>query len=439
MAPAFLEEVAPTEDGYLYLKSYPSQKKSPLVLPNSLALWKMLHAPVENVCRHPGAPNNEAPDPFELQALHKTRGLMEAIKRSLDEMEQMKDGKDDKSMRFSVNRLKKQQTARLSQASPEASQIVEEQAYLDATLRTIRTLNSIRALSPLLIRMFHHEERKNSELEMTVTRNEEAQVTETVTLEALKKKGGRKGKALVWLIGDYVYDTTSAHHLNQLNNGLCRILECFLPDKRQNSKLTDLKDLGDKFWLSFMPEFVENQKARKHVLPPSRLFARLSLEQQQVVHDIAKSCDERYLHAFHHENEETQQTRILYQAAVDKLINNLRIVLQKHRRFRDSDVRVYGSCLSNLALGKSSDVDISFHLPPFAHLKYLFETGQVDARQYERDMKSFVFSSHGILSSQRARSNGFVMYECITRARVPVIKGTYLYAGNPFSVDGSLE
>jgi len=440
MTLVFLEEVEATEDGFLYIKSYPTQKRQPPMLPNSQTLWDMLHAPVKSTCDHPGAAMKDAPDPpFEVQELQRTRGLMEAIKRSLAEMEQMKDGKHDKSLRLSVNRLKKQQTARLNQASPEASQIVEEQAYLDATLRTIRTLNSIRAIFPLLIRMFHHEDRKNAELEIHV-RNSQGEVTDTATLEKLedskkKKKSGRKRNLLIWLLGDYVYDTANANQFTFLNESFWRILECILPDERRIFKLVDMKDVSDSFWMTLMPEFVENQNARRHVPSPCSLFDSLPVPQQAQVLATAKTCDEKYLHVFHHENESAQQTRKLYQAAVDKLINNLRIVLQK--RYRGSEVRVYGSCLSNLALGKTSDVDISFHLPAFARLKHLFDMGQVEAKKYERDMRTFVYQTNNLLANQS--SSGFRMKECITRARVPVIKGTYLYADNPFSPDGSLE
>ena len=161
----------------------------------------------------------------------------------------------------------------------------------------------------------------------------------------------------------------------------------------------------------------------------------MPLEKQEQARAIAEACDDKYLNVFHHENAETQEARSLYQTAVDKLINNLRMVIQQ--RFRGSEVRVYGSCLSNLALGKSSDVDISLHLPAFAKLKHLFETGEIEANKYQQDVKTYVFRIRNLLSNNS--SNGFRITECVTRARVPVIKGKYVYANNPYSLDGSLE
>ena len=430
---SFLENVRSTEDGYLWMQSNPEQKKYPPLLPNSQKLWSKLHAPVESQCQNPAAKN--IPDPFDVHELVRTKGLMEAVRLSIAEIEQMKDGKADKSMRLSVNRLKKQQTLRLNQASGGQNEKVEEQAYLAATLRTIKTLNSIRAIFPLLIRMFHHDQKNNHELEMNI-RNKEGEMNgHVLTLKELSGNAkNKRGQKLVWLLGDYVYDTAKTGQFFTLHEGLWRILQCVISDDHI-LRLSDLKDASDSFWATVLPKFIVDQNALRCAPSPNSLFANLSSEQQAQVCDIAKTCDERYLHVFHHTNENARQARVLYQAAVDKLINNLRIVLQQ--RYRGSEVRVYGSCLSNLSLGKSSDVDISLHLPAFARLKHLFETGQIAADMYEREVKIHVYRTNALLVNHV--SSGFRMQECVTRARVPVIKGMYLYAGNPYSPDGALE
>ena len=114
---------------------------------------------------------------------------MQAIRLTLSDIEHMKDGKNDKSMRLSVNRLKKQQTARLKQASPEALHIVQEQAYLDATIKSIKTLNSIRALFPLSDSNVSSRRREKSRAGTDCERNEQGEVTETTTLEKLNQAG----------------------------------------------------------------------------------------------------------------------------------------------------------------------------------------------------------------------------------------------------------
>ena len=433
--PLFLDSVQATEDGYLWIKSQTSQEAHPPLLPRAETLWNQLHAPLNQ--EYPTRQQNVAP--FQLVELQRTRGLMESIRLTLLDIQHMKDSKNDKSMRLSVNRLKKQQTARLNQASPEALHIVEEQAYLDATVRSVKTLNSIRALFPLLIAMFHREETRNQELELTVKRNELGAVVETTTLEKLnqaekKQKKVRSSQKLVWLIGDYVYDTCRAGHFKALHENLCRIFATLFPDKQLKQ---DTKDMSNIFWNRLLYDFVQDQTVRRQVPTPNKLFASLSLEKQVQAREIAEACDDKYLNVFHHENVESQETRSLYQASVDKLINNLRMVIQK--RFRGCEVRVYGSCLSNLALGKSSDVDVSLHLPAFVQLKHLFETGEIEAKKYEKDVQTYVYRISNLLSHESQSSNGFRITECVTRARVPVIKGKYVYANNPYSLDGSLE
>lgn len=234
-----------------------------------------------------------------------------------------------------------------------------------------------------------------------------------------------------------MYDTSRAGQFRAFNESLWRILECILPDERQISQLKEMKDVGETFWKRLLPDFIQDQTVRRQVPSPKKLFASLPLEQQEEAVAIAKACDEKYLNVFHHENEDTQEARVLYQASVDKLINNLRMAIQK--RFRDAELRVYGSCLSNLALGKSSDVDLSLHLPAFARLKHLFEIGEIEAKKFEYDTKSYVYRISDTLASKSKSSNGFQITDCVTRARVPVIKGKYLYANNPYSLDGTLE
>ena len=97
---------------------------------------------------------------------------------------------------------------------------------------------------------------------------------------------------------------------------------------------------------------------------------------------------------------------------------------------------IYGSCLSNLALGKASDVDMSLWIPAAENLKNDFENGSIDARQYDQSMKKLVYQVFRKLSKLKAE---FRAMTPITKARIPVISGTYNYAGNPYTEDGSIE
>jgi DNA polymerase sigma len=107
------------------------------------------------------------------------------------------------------------------------------------------------------------------------------------------------------------------------------------------------------------------------------------------------------------------------------------------RRFPDSSLEVYGSCLSGLSLGKSSDVDISLQLRHIAEAEQELADGNMSADKYEKLLRKACYMIHGILKNKDKQ--GFVKLECITRARVPVVKGVFKHAGNPYSTDGSIQ
>ena len=425
MIPDFLEDLCVTKDGYLWMQSQPEQERHLPILPAPKLLWKLLNPH----CMTFQGDLHGAPPPSAVEDLCRSPTLRETVERCLKEIEQMKVNKEDKSLRLSVNRLKKQQTNRLSRQD-----VNEEQAHADATLRTVRTLNSMRALFPVLVKMIRHEHMHNDKLEIKV-RDDEQGVVEVVTLETLankkkKRRARRDAEKLVWLLGDYVYDTTTKLHIASITERMWHVLQCFLPES-QIFNLMDSKTSSDS-WETVLPQILREQRMRRITPMPNSLFLA---ERKEHVQSIAETCDETYLHIFHHENAEAQHARGLYQQAVSRLVDTLRSVLQ--RRYKGAEILVYGSCLSNLSLGKSSDVDISLHLPAAAHLKEKFASGKTEAHQYEREMKTHVYKINSLLANHY--QIGFQMQECVTRARVPVIKGTYLFAGNPYSPDGSIE
>ena len=97
---------------------------------------------------------------------------------------------------------------------------------------------------------------------------------------------------------------------------------------------------------------------------------------------------------------------------------------------------IYGSCLSNLSLGKGSDVDMSLWIPAADRLKRGFHDGSIEARQYEQCIKKLVYQVFRKLNNLKTEFRCLIP---ITKARIPVVTGTYIYAGNPFTEDGSIE
>ena len=97
---------------------------------------------------------------------------------------------------------------------------------------------------------------------------------------------------------------------------------------------------------------------------------------------------------------------------------------------------IYGSCLSNLSLGKGSDVDMSLWIPEADVLKRGFHDGSLEAWRYESGMTKLVYQVFRKLNNLRSEFRGMTP---ITKARTPVITGTYSYAGNLFTEDGSIK
>ncbi len=79
---------------------------------------------------------------------------------------------------------------------------------------------------------------------------------------------------------------------------------------------------------------------------------------------------------------------------------------------------------------------MSLWIPAADSLKKEFDSGRVDAREYDQSMKKMVYQVCRKLSNLKAEFRGMTP---ITQARIPVISGTYVYAGNPYTEDGSIE
>ena len=79
---------------------------------------------------------------------------------------------------------------------------------------------------------------------------------------------------------------------------------------------------------------------------------------------------------------------------------------------------------------------MSLWIPAADTLKRGYHDGIVDSKQFEESMKKLVYKVFRKLSNLRAE---FRSMTPITKARIPVITGTYIYAGNPFTEDGSIE
>lgn len=79
---------------------------------------------------------------------------------------------------------------------------------------------------------------------------------------------------------------------------------------------------------------------------------------------------------------------------------------------------------------------MSLWIPEADTLKRCFYDGSIEAWRYNQEMTKLVHQVYRQLNNLRAEFTGM---SPITKARIPVITGTYINAGNPFTEDGSIK
>ena len=137
------------------------------------------------------------------------------------------------------------------------------------------------------------------------------------------------------------------------------------------------------------------------------------------------------MNRFENEHDEKQY---MLQRSIERLQSQLQNAIS--RRFKGVRLTVYGSCLSGLALEGSHDVDISIFIPELHRLRSDFDDGNVDGDEYQKKSKKIIFKVRDSL--QYCREEQFEDLFAVTRARVPVVKGS-AYMQNPYTEDGHLS
>jgi len=146
--------------------------------------------------------------------------------------------------------------------------------------------------------------------------------------------------------------------------------------------------------------------------------------------EVASKLNNALMKRFETDHDQKQH---MLQRSIDRLQDKLTSAIS--RRFNGVRLTVYGSCLSGLALEGSHDVDVSIFIPELNRLKEDFDEGLTTAEDYEKRMRRIIFKVRDSLHYNRS----FADLLAVTRARVPVIKGTDISAKNPYTQDGSLS
>ena len=458
-------DVQVREDGYLWVKEQRnSDEEQPLLLRSTSTLLQLLYSDMttsqilketgyfepaftnepeaaeddESQDEKPRKKGSKIPPQYQpYQSLKKVDNLSNYIQNALLDIQYFRHKKIHNKDRVYLSReemkiraLEHQQVKLLSQrsesttsgnsednvgdASPtDDSADNEEDERESAGVRTARTINSIRALFPHLLPMLYHKRRNDKDL-----------VIGTARFKANRKR------AMCWVLGTKVFDVTSNNVFIKAARDAQTLLETFVPAKSANKVAKDPRgapDYWNQLWIQQIFERVSSLSTGN----PLEILTTGTVYNLKAVESTAKSVDAKFLERKHSDSPDKHKR---YLDAIDNVHARLTKLLTS--RFPKARLSIYGSCLSDLSLGQASDVDLSLWIPEAAKLKAGFEGGTVSASKYERDMKRMVYTACRKLEHLPMEFRGM---QPITRARVPVVKGTYTCAQNPHAPDGSIK
>lgn len=432
-----------------------------------------------------GDNTNSQPDDSSLNHLVRIRNLFDSIQAALADIQKMKqrdevkkgerkkgggrwnrDAGKLKSLEHRQNRLQEQLLSQQQQKEQEsAEEEEEEEQRMEATgqqqaseeqesfeeeqelehdfeklnteerqtpneplIRWVLTLNSIRALFPEILCILNHERRNDTKLKICSYKL------------SVASQGARTTQC--WLIGQRVFDVTSQKACKKIHQEMRGILESFVRDPQVVQQVMTTKsffeddDKNNNFWTQQWLLWVSRETTIQPIPHPLHRLVEHSTLPAQTILEFAKQCDREYiiepLALMGHQGSSEVQDR--YVAAITTLHTTLSQLLTS--RFRGARLSLYGSCMSNLSLGQSSDVDLSLYIPLAETTQRDFDEGRITPAKYEAQMKSLVFQVCRKLESTK---NTFRDMQPIARARVPVVTGCFLHAGNPHSPDGSIK
>jgi len=285
------------------------------------------------------------------------------------------------------------------------------------------TFNSFLLIHPIVTQMIEHPHKDDFSLSMKhgprIKKKGQSQD------ESFTQNGQKVGKKTqYYLFGKHVYSITSASALKNIQrqrNDLERAMEPLI--------LRATGELDYSRHLDILLSICSEPPTREHIIQRT-IYSYTDKDIETFGHDF----DRIIIHPLAHDRDDLQNS---FENSVKRLNDALANILPKGSNGFKGFLDVYGSCLSGLSLGRSSDVDISLHDHAFACTKHDHERGKITLDKFTQKKKRFVYNLHRQIESYG--QNMFSNMKAVAFARVPVVKGRYLAAENPFSLDGSLE
>lgn len=314
----------------------------------------------------------------------------------------------------------------------------------EAWLLLVRALNSLVLLVPPLIRLLHHAQRSNKQL----------------TIGGCQIVNRKRTRA-AWLLGAHVFDTTTRRDVGVLCQSLARLLYvhglegyALTDDGAHVQPPPPVATLYAHFrpLLTCLAQGYQDELARaattgsssssspanSHTLPttllrpPPRWIQGHPLTGFVADHPDATAATAPPLVRLESWTTQLDQTLGLHESAPEAAAATLlrravreledRLTCLFRKRFQQVRLRVYGSNLSGLSIGQSSDVDISVEVKQASRLLEEFDSGQISAAAFDKRRKQLVYQVCRCLEGRRQE---FFDMQPIPHARVPVIKGKW--------------
>ncbi|GFH55341.1 terminal uridylyltransferase [Chaetoceros tenuissimus] len=310
--------------------------------------------------------------------------------------------------------------------------------YKEPSERMHLTFNTLQVILPILQPAMTHKDHDNYDLKMKNGPNIR-KVTRKADAEKKKQKRVRKSTVYLLFEEQGVYSTSTTKQFNSLSIEYQEIVTYMYRFYRKNKGMPHHYDVNSTSMDHFISSKMLQELFPTSIPSPSEIIANtLIATVDPTMMKFADEMDEKIIHPLaldrydmhrHHRN-----SIVILKNRLQQLISNV---------FKGAVLEVYGSCLSELSLGKSSDVDLSLYIPQMWYYQQQYQSGEIDKAKYQQHVKKTVFRLAGIFRSRSHEGNTskveFTKCEAIPYARVPVVKGNYLHANNPFSNDGSLH
>jgi DNA polymerase sigma len=347
-----------------------------------------------------------------LEDLKQWRHRDKSLQKKKKEEENAKQKQNGKRVAERHKALEAQRERLQKQLSGDASgeNAEEKEAEQERRMNVVRGVNSVAILMRVLLPILMHERRNDSNLRIGTTRI------------------NVRNRAQCFLLGEFVFDlmpNKSSKRIHQLLKEFLEYLGGEPSDLDQQPASIAWEPVLEKSMKLALAVFLDQQPENLDFTSVLKKF------ENPEVASYAKELDDKLGLA----STKDEAVHDQYLKSIDNLRQRIQEIC-KSKVSKESAVSVYGSCQADLSLGKNADVDLSLHVEEAAELRRKFEAGGMVVDPYEKAMSKVVVKVFRAMMSLRKE---FRDMEFIPKARVPLVRGTWVPAENPHSENGAVS